>query len=271
MNVAVVPSILDSPTNKHEAHDLNHEVDHLLKDVDDMLRDPFAEKHDKHHHHGGSDGHSDGGHDPVVSGNDTIDGGLGDDVILGDNGIIRALFETGATTDNVKFTVEPEKGWGSDGHSDWDWRTGDDLISGGEGNDLLFGQEGRDTLEGGDGDDILDGGSGEDILWGDDGNDQLFGGSGHDSLDGGDGKDKVKKGSQYKGSHGHSDGGIDITSRVQNPWLKGFLSDIADARDDFDENSALWLTFKEKGHHHGGSDGHSDGGKDENSKSGKKR
>ncbi|TQV78586.1 calcium-binding protein [Denitrobaculum tricleocarpae] len=55
-------------------------------------------------------------------------------------------------------------------------------LRGGDGADTLIGGEGNDTLEGGAGDDILIGGAGDDTLFGGAGNDTLFGGSGSDTA-----------------------------------------------------------------------------------------
>ena len=69
----------------------------------------------------------------VVGGDDYVDGGDGNDVILGDSG-----------------------GFG-------DLQGGDDVLYGGAGDDLILGQDGNDFLCGEDGDDLLIGGSGVDL------------------------------------------------------------------------------------------------------------
>ncbi|OPK02803.1 S8 family serine peptidase [Pseudomonas veronii] len=94
-----------------------------------------------------------GGDDLIsaISPNDLLDGGDGNDQLLGD--------EAG-------YTPYP----------------GTDWIEGGAGNDFL---------DGGDGDDMLVGGSGLDSIYGQGGNDYLIGGSGDDYLDGGVGDDIV--------------------------------------------------------------------------------
>lgn len=63
---------------------------------------------------------------------------------------------------------------------------GNDTLTGGEGQDYLLGGPGNDTLDGGDGMDHLRGGDGDDILgrWGD-GPCELYGGPGRDTLLGG--------------------------------------------------------------------------------------
>lgn len=73
-----------------------------------------------------------------------VDGGLGDDILIGAGG--------------------------------------DATLRGGDGADTLIGGDGNDTLEGGAGDDILIGGAGDDTLFGGAGNDTLFGGSGNDTA-----------------------------------------------------------------------------------------
>jgi len=95
-------------------------------------------------------------------GDDTLDGGAGDDQLSGD-------------------------GSGGDG--------GDDQLDGGAGDDRLFG----DGSEGEGGDDQLDGGAGDDLLRGDasggaggaGGDDTLDGGAGSDSLQGEGGEDAL--------------------------------------------------------------------------------
>ncbi|HEX8383334.1 MAG TPA: calcium-binding protein [Sphingomonas sp.] len=59
---------------------------------------------------------------------------------------------------------------------------GNDILRGNGGNDLLEGEDGNDDLMGGAGDDALYGGEGEDNLRGDDGRDLLDGGAGNDRL-----------------------------------------------------------------------------------------
>jgi Ca2+-binding RTX toxin-like protein len=98
-------------------------------------------------------------------GNTNLDGGDGDDVILG-----------------------------SDGSDRIDGGNGNDVIRGFDGNDTLLGGTGKDTLWAGAGDDYLDGGAGNDVLQGQDGNDTLFGGNGLDRLYGGLGIDSLNGG-----------------------------------------------------------------------------
>lgn len=106
-------------------------------------------------------------------GDDIINGGAGDDAILGDS-----IFSTSA-----------DKGWedyvaAHPGATVEDWRAdiyanltsanptyaqegtvgGDDIIDGGAGNDFIFGQGGNDLIIGGLGDDVLSGGSGYDTF-----------------------------------------------------------------------------------------------------------
>jgi Ca2+-binding RTX toxin-like protein len=98
-----------------------------------------------------------------TSGNDTLTGGGGDDVICG-----------------------------LDGNDVLDGGGGDDAIYGDEGNDRLAGSAGADTLYGDDGDDRLAGDDGEDVLAGGPGDDRLAGGSGADHAEGGGGRDRCE-------------------------------------------------------------------------------
>jgi Ca2+-binding RTX toxin-like protein len=81
-------------------------------------------------------------YDLIFEGNDTINGGGGNDRLKG--------FE------------------------------GDDRLNGGSGDDRLLGDAGNDILSGGNGNDSLNGGAGEDVLRGGAGNDKLTGGADSD-------------------------------------------------------------------------------------------
>jgi serralysin len=97
---------------------------------------------------------------PIVAGNDTIDGGSGQDQIFGQGG------------QDVLSGGE-----------------GDDTIEGGTGDDTLRGDQGQDELIGGEGNDSLDGGAGDDRAFGGLGTDVLTAGAGNDRLEGGLGSD----------------------------------------------------------------------------------
>ncbi len=67
---------------------------------------------------------------------------------------------------------------------------GSDRIYGRSGKDTIKGYGGNDRLDGGSGNDRVYGGRGNDKLWGSSGNDYLYGGLGKDTLTGGKGSDK---------------------------------------------------------------------------------
>jgi Ca2+-binding RTX toxin-like protein len=83
------------------------------------------------------------------SGNDSVTGAGGDEVVDG-----------GAGNDTLL---------GNMGRDSLTGGAGDDLIDGGADNDTLAGGEGNDTLHGAGGSDTIDGGSGNDVLYGDGG------------------------------------------------------------------------------------------------------
>ncbi|EIM24651.1 calcium-binding protein [Microvirga lotononidis] len=68
---------------------------------------------------------------------------------------------------------------------------GANVIDGRDGDDRLYGDGGNDVISGGSGQDVLYGGMGDDLLSGGEGNDHLFGDVGNDTLDGGDGNDAL--------------------------------------------------------------------------------
>lgn len=105
-----------------------------------------------------------------TTGNDVIDGGNGNDAILGLAG-----------DDALN---------GGNGNDVLDGGGGNDSLTGGNGNDVLYGSVGMDSLTGGNGKDSLDGGAGDDELDGGNGKDTVNGGTGDDVLTGGNGPDQ---------------------------------------------------------------------------------
>ena len=150
---------------------------------------------------GGADDIDAGDGNNVVFGGvegDTITTGAGNDITLGDNGVVEYA-------DSVARSVET---------SDTSEATGDDdIFSLGAGNDIALAGVGSDSAEAGAGDDILLGDNGrveidgngdpllvvsgdpnfggDDLLNGGDGNDLIIGGAMADSLDGGAGNDSL--------------------------------------------------------------------------------
>tara|TARA_R110000850_G_scaffold238024_3_gene362698 strand:- start:658 stop:4581 length:3924 start_codon:yes stop_codon:yes gene_type:complete len=110
-----------------------------------------------------------------VDGLHTINGGLGMNVILGDNYNNMLNFAAIELLNIDRI----------------DGGVGQDDITGSGGRDVIFGGTGRDTLYGGSGDDFLSGDAGNDILNGGHGNDVLDGGLGNDAFDGGLGNDHI--------------------------------------------------------------------------------
>jgi Ca2+-binding RTX toxin-like protein len=116
----------------------------------------------------------------LPDGNLEIDGGGGNDIIIGND------------SENTF--------WGGDGDDVLDGGSDDDILRGGAGddsvlggadNDLLFGDAGNDIVDGQDGDDTLYGGTGNDRLIGGDGDDAIYGEGDDDRIFGGAGADLV--------------------------------------------------------------------------------
>jgi Ca2+-binding RTX toxin-like protein len=143
----------------------------------------------------------------LVSGDDVLEGGDGNDQLFGGGGTDTASyasasgpvdvfinssgvgFSSGAAGDDTLNSIEVVVGSSFD-----DFLTtaaAATRLAGGAGNDFLTGQNGTDTLQGEAGHDQLRGNNGNDSLSGGDGDDFLAGGDGDDTLDGGTGWDRV--------------------------------------------------------------------------------
>jgi Ca2+-binding RTX toxin-like protein len=110
----------------------------------------------------------------------TVDGGIGDDVIIGGGGDDK--LSGGSGKDVIA---------GRGGNDTISGGRGDDFLTGGTGNDVIDGGSGNDVIRGGTGHDVIRGGSGNDVIRGDGGNDVIDGGRGNDVIDGGPGFDVV--------------------------------------------------------------------------------
>jgi Ca2+-binding RTX toxin-like protein len=126
---------------------------------------------------------------PPGTGNCTIIGTVGNDVLTGTSGpdVICGL----AGNDVIRGLGGGDRILGGAGNDMLFGGGGNDDLTGGGGNDRLFGNAGSDDLGGGGGNDRLEGGAGSDDLSGGGGNDRLYGGNGGDSLSGGPGTDSL--------------------------------------------------------------------------------
>ena len=118
-----------------------------------------------------------------------IDGGKGDDLIVGDHGIDKIKARGG--NDIVKGGNGGDEIHGGRGEDKLLGQSGSDKLSGGSNGDLLKGHQGRDLLIGNRGNDLLKGGAGKDVLDGGPGNDLLVGGGGVDTFIFKGGNDKI--------------------------------------------------------------------------------
>ncbi|MFF4323365.1 FG-GAP-like repeat-containing protein [Streptomyces sp. NPDC001568] len=105
----------------------------------------------------------------TITGNGTVNGTSGADVIVTGNG-----------NDSVS---------GNGGNDTICTFGGNDAVSGNHGNDTVDGGDGNDAISGGDGTDAVKGGAGNDALSGGNGNDTVVGGADSDTLSGGSGAD----------------------------------------------------------------------------------
>jgi len=136
---------------------------------------------------GDGDDNIDGGR-----GNDNILGNQGDDVINGGRGIDH--IDAGEGSDTCAGGRGNDSLDGGDGKDTLHGDAGNDEIQGGKSQDECMGDAGDDQILGGSQDDLIDGGAGNDQLYGESGKDVVFGQLGNDLLDGGDSSDYLDGG-----------------------------------------------------------------------------
>jgi len=148
---------------------------------------------------------------PRVTGVEQVEGGTGDDVLVGDANVNELfggegndtidgrgeadVIDGGAGGDTVGYTLEPAgvfvdlfaRTGGPAGAVDA-LRSIESVITG-PGPDVVLGSDAPESFVLGAGDDVVDGGYGDDAIDGGDGNDLLRGGRGTDTLTGGAGQD----------------------------------------------------------------------------------
>lgn len=192
--------------------------------------------------------------EPVIangtSGNDTLEGGGGDDTLSGSHGNDKLFgyggddhLDGGNGNDSLFGDIGDDVligGHNNDtldggaGDDDLDGGTGNDKLYGGAGNDDIIGGDGKDTIEGGDGNDTIDagsdkdtvdGGEGDDYIFGDHGNDKLYGGAGDDTIDGGTGDDTIEGGA---GNDVLTGGWGDDTFKMDEQSGHDIIQDIMD-------------------------------------------
>ena len=152
---------------------------------------------------------------------DSLDGGAGDDVLIGDLGRVVTVLEDGddrrAIRDSSPFLGAVLREAGSLTREVTLYRQHDrDNVDGGDRSDSQqFGAEGDDVLLGGPGTDVIHGGAGDDLANGGDGPDTIFGGDGDDAAWGGPGVDEL--------FGGHDVDSLDVVPRSTTTRVKGQL------------------------------------------------
>lgn len=178
----------------------------------------------------------DGREATIVSSAATIEGTVGDDVIVA-SGTTGQTIRAGAGDDIICGSSGPDRIFAGDGDDTVSAGTGNDTIDGSIGVDTLDGGFGRDTISGGSGDDVIAGGPGNDTVAGNTGDDRVTGGGGDDALSGNVGDDVIGGGlgdDRANGGAGDDilagDGGSDtLTGDIGGDSLDGGLEpDVID-------------------------------------------
>ena len=122
-------------------------------------------------------------------GDDSLTGGVSDDILNGGNGVDRLFGNIG--NDTLNGGNGNDQLFGGDGEDRLLGGPGEDRLSGQGDDDRLFGGSGNDLMHGDGGNDSLFGNGGDDEMFGDAGDDRLFGHGGNDILRGGHDNDKL--------------------------------------------------------------------------------
>ncbi|MBA4011940.1 MAG: hypothetical protein C0481_08755 [Phenylobacterium sp.] len=143
-----------------------------------------------------------------IDGGSRIEGGAGDDVIIGRD--YADYLRGGDGADSILGGGGNDDINGNTGDDTINGGAGDDWVSGGQNNDLLLGGAGADLVLGNLGNDTLYGDAGADIVRGGQHNDVIFGGDGDDWLSGDLGDDTVTGGAGADTFHIFAQAGLDL-------------------------------------------------------------
>ncbi len=120
---------------------------------------------------------------------ENANGGLGDDVIIGNEIDNVLLGNAGSDTimggngkDRIEGGDNRDEIWGGAQRDNLRGGKDRDKINGDNGRDYILGGRGKDQLDGGEDEDTIDGGLGDDTIWGRQGDDELTGGEGADMF-----------------------------------------------------------------------------------------
>ncbi|MFT5526283.1 MAG: Ca2+-binding RTX toxin-like protein, partial [Pirellulaceae bacterium] len=171
-----------------------------------------------------------------------LDGGPGDDVIMGHTG--KETVKGGSGADVIMTYAGDDEVHGEAGDDFIATGKGADMVWAGLGNDRVLGGSDADVLRGGDGDDVLMGEDGADVLYGDANDDLLVGGLDADQLFGGTHDDtatwELGDGSDtFEGGTGTDQ--LSMTGYVLNP--QAFYTDPANYVID-DEDAVDLVTIR---------------------------
>ena len=150
---------------------------------------------------------------------DELDGGPGDDVLIGDLGRVVTVLENGSRSrpirDSSPFLQATLRSNGSRTRlvTLFNQHDADHVDRGDRSLSIQFGAEGDDVLLGGANSDVIHGGSGDDVANGGDGPDTIFGGDGNDAAWGGPGVDEL--------FGGHDEDSLDVAPRIFVTRVKG--------------------------------------------------
>jgi Ca2+-binding RTX toxin-like protein len=124
----------------------------------------------------GGTGQLEGGTTTYPDAGDLVDGGRDDDVVAGDNAVLRTVTTGGTPISTGRGIAERTVLLHDLGPAADPAKAGRDVITGGDATDVLLGQGDVDEVDGGAGDDYAEGGQAGDVVRGGTGSDDLVGG-----------------------------------------------------------------------------------------------
>ncbi|MDA1163250.1 MAG: hypothetical protein O3B13_09125 [Planctomycetota bacterium] len=157
-------------------------------------------------------------------GNNVLDGGAGSDSIVesGDVNFVLSAANLSGVGNDIFVDIEQASltGGASANFIDASLFTGTVTVVAGAGNDTVIGSANADQIFGGDGNDSLNGGLGNDLVNGEADDDQGFGGDGDDTLLGGSGDDTLDGEGGDDDIRGHAQNDV-LTGGVGNDTIDG--------------------------------------------------
>ncbi|MBE9030746.1 DUF4347 domain-containing protein [filamentous cyanobacterium LEGE 11480] len=231
----IMPLVADPLTAPSQQNQLKRDLDLLLEDTREFLRDLHNTNHGINYAIRDQS-------NSLIAQNDTLNGESGNDVIMGDN----TTLSLPLLQQQINVSLELLRGnldFSNEAHNFFHGlaHTYDVIYRNPQ---VGFTRLAEDTIVGNDGNDVVFGSRGVDQITGDQGDDFIFGGEERDVLSGGTGSNVVRTSSPSSGDQFRIETAIDFTLfNLLSPTLQQYIAEVSQAQSSATLSGELEINF----------------------------